>query len=75
MPPTAAKLWAARDVAREALRIGLARRGRGPVTEIVTSDVRLDRLPALTCWTEDGGPFLTLPLDYTEEPMPWRGDS
>ena len=27
MPPTAAKLWGARDVAREALRIGLAKRG------------------------------------------------
>jgi UbiD family decarboxylase len=30
--------------------------------------VRLDRLPALTCWPEDGGPFLTLPLVYTERP-------
>ncbi|HYN03864.1 MAG TPA: UbiD family decarboxylase, partial [Vicinamibacteria bacterium] len=68
MPPTAAKLWGARDVAREALRIGLAKRGRGPVTEVVTDDVRLDRLPALTCWPEDGGPFVTLPLVYTEHP-------
>ena len=32
MPPTAGKLWGARDVAFEALRIGLARRGAGPVT-------------------------------------------
>jgi UbiD family decarboxylase len=38
------------------------------VTETVTTDVRLDRLPALTCWAEDGGPFLTLPLVYTEHP-------
>ena len=68
MPPTAGKLWGARDVAREALRIGLAKRGRGPVTEVVTRDVRLDRLPALTCWPEDGGPFVTLPLVYTEHP-------
>ncbi|NIV50095.1 MAG: 4-hydroxybenzoate decarboxylase, partial [Gammaproteobacteria bacterium] len=27
-----------------------------------------DRLPALTTWSEDGGPFLTLPLVYTEHP-------
>jgi UbiD family decarboxylase len=68
MPPTAGKLWAARDVAREALRVGLSRRSRGPVTEVVTRDVRLDRLPVLTCWPEDGGPFVTLPLVYTEHP-------
>jgi UbiD family decarboxylase len=68
MPPTAGKLWAARDLAFEALRVGLARRARGPVTEVVTDDVRLDRLPALTCWPEDGGPFVTLPLVYTEHP-------
>jgi UbiD family decarboxylase len=67
MPPTPAKLWAARDVLGEALRIGM-RRGAGPVTDVVTRDVHLDRLPALTCWPEDGGPFLTLPLVYTERP-------
>jgi UbiD family decarboxylase len=68
MPPTLGKLWGARDVAGEALRIGLAKRGDGPVTERVTDDVRLDRLPVLTCWPEDGGPFVTLPLVYTEHP-------
>jgi UbiD family decarboxylase len=68
LPPTPAKLWGARDVAREALRIGASRRATGPVTETVTSDVRLDRLPALTTWSEDGGPFVTLPLVYTEHP-------
>lgn len=68
MPPTPARLWGARDVAREALRIGLSRRRSGPVAEVVTDDVRLDRLPALTTWPEDGGPFVTLPLVYTEHP-------
>ena len=68
LPPTAGKLWAARDVAKDALRIGLARRSRGPVTQVVTQDVRLDRLPALTCWPDDGGAFVTLPLVYTEHP-------
>jgi 3-polyprenyl-4-hydroxybenzoate decarboxylase len=68
VPPTAAKLWGARDVAAETLRIGLKQRSGGPVTEVVTRDVRLDRLPVLTCWPEDGGPFITLPLVYTEHP-------
>ena len=68
MPPTPGKLWGARDVGRELLRIGTRRRSSGPVTEIVTDDVRLDRLPALTTWERDGGPFLTLPLVYTEHP-------
>ncbi|PYQ22997.1 MAG: 4-hydroxybenzoate decarboxylase, partial [Acidobacteria bacterium] len=40
----------------------------GPVAEVVTRDVRLDRLPVLTCWPEDGGPFVTLPLVHTEHP-------
>ncbi len=68
LPPTPGKLWGARDLAREALRIGSSRKGSGPVTEIVTSDIRLDRLPVLTTWPEDGGPFVTLPLVYTEHP-------
>jgi UbiD family decarboxylase len=68
LPPTPSKLWGARGLAAEALRVGLRRRRRGPVTEVVTRDVRLDRLPALTCWPEDGGPFITLPLVYTEHP-------
>jgi len=68
LPPTLAKLWDARDVALAATKIGVKRRSDGPVTEVVTRDVRLDRLPALTCWPEDGGPFVTLPLVYTQHP-------
>ena len=68
LPPTPGKLWAARDVVGDALRIGVRRGRSGPVTDVVTNDVRLGRLPALTCWPEDGGPFLTLPLVYTERP-------
>jgi UbiD family decarboxylase len=68
LPPSPAKLWGARDLAREALRIGAARHRTGPVAEVLTGDVRLDRLPVLTTWPEDGGPFVTLPLVYTEHP-------
>ena len=68
LPPTAGKLWGARDAITDVMRIGLRSRASGPVTEVVTKDVRLDRLPVLTCWAEDGGPFFTLPLVYTEHP-------
>jgi UbiD family decarboxylase len=68
LPPTPAKLWGARDVGFELLKVGTRRASSGPVTERVTQDVRLDRLPALTCWPEDGGPFITLPLVYTTHP-------
>ena len=68
VPPTLPKLWAARDIARDAVRIGTSHRDRGPVTEVVTTDVRLDKLPVVTSWPDDGGPFITLPLVYTEHP-------
>jgi len=68
LPPTPSKLWAARDVARAALRVGSRRRRSGPVRQVVTSRANLHELPALTCWPEDGGPFITLPLVYTEHP-------
>jgi UbiD family decarboxylase len=68
LPPTPSKLWEARDVAAQAARVGTKRRSSGPVMDVVTRDVRLDQLPALTCWPEDGGPFVTLPLVYTQHP-------
>lgn len=68
LPPTPAKLWGARDVGLELLKVGTRRLATGPVREVVTSDVRLDRLPVLTCWPDDGGPFVTLPLVYTQHP-------
>jgi UbiD family decarboxylase len=68
LPPTPSALWGARDVALDLLKVGTRRVQRGPLVDIVTSDVRLDRLPALTCWPEDGGPFITLPLVYTTHP-------
>ncbi len=68
LPPTPSALWGARDVGLDLLRIGTRARRSGPVTEVIERDVRLDRLPVLTTWPEDGGPFVTLPLVYTEHP-------
>lgn len=30
--------------------------------------IRLSDLPQIKCWPDDGGPFVTLPLVYTEDP-------
>jgi len=68
LPPTPAKLWEARDVGLNLLRVGTRRQSSGPVLDVVTSDVRLDRLPVVTCWPDDAGPFVTLPLVYTQHP-------
>ena len=68
LPPTPAKLWGARDVALDLLKVGTRRLAAGPVREVVTSDVRLDRLPIITSWPDDGGPFVTFPLVYTQHP-------
>jgi UbiD family decarboxylase len=68
LPPTPGKLWDARDVGMELVKVGTRRVPHGPVIEQVTSDVRLDHLPIITSWSEDGGPFITLPLVYTTHP-------
>ena len=31
-------------------------------------EVDLDKLPILTCWPEDGGPYITLPMVITRDP-------
>ena len=68
LPPSVAGLWGARDVAGELIKVGTRRVSTGPVVDRNTAGVRLDRLPALTCWPKDGGPFITLPLVYTTHP-------
>lgn len=68
LPPTPRMLWGARGVVLELLRVGMRHRRSAPVVEVVTPDFSLHRLPVLTCWPQDGGPFITLPLVYTEHP-------
>ena len=68
VPPTLEKIWGARDVGLKLARVGMKNRKYGPVTEVVDRQPDLTRIPFLTSWPEDGGPFLTLPLVYTEHP-------
>ncbi len=41
---------------------------RGPCQDIVLDPPDLDRLPIMTCWPSDGGPFITLPSVITKDP-------
>jgi 4-hydroxy-3-polyprenylbenzoate decarboxylase len=43
---------------------------RAPCQEVVVreEEVNLTRIPVLTCWPQDGGPFITLPLVITHHP-------
>ncbi len=44
---------------------------RGPCQEVVLTgeDVDLTRLPILTCWPDDGGPYITLPMVISRDPQ------
>lgn len=68
LPPKPAELWKRRSVGLDLLRLGTTKTTRSPVTQVVDRPARLDQLPVLTTWQEDGGPFITLPLVYTENP-------
>ncbi|HEY3024548.1 MAG TPA: UbiD family decarboxylase [Pyrinomonadaceae bacterium] len=69
LPLEARELWQHRSLAREILRLGTRNVGRAPVKDVLEQPAHLDQLPVLTTWQEDGGPFITLPLVYTEHPV------
>lgn len=62
-------LWKFRDLVKTAWKLGTANCRSGPVMERVMNPARLKSLPQIHCWPMDGGPFLTLPLVYTEHPV------
>jgi UbiD family decarboxylase len=69
LPPKLPELWKHRSVALDLLKLGTTNTSRAPVKQVVDRPARLDQLPVLTTWQEDGGPFITLPLVYTENPI------
>jgi 4-hydroxybenzoate decarboxylase subunit C len=69
LPPRASELWKHRSLAMDVLKLGMRNTNRAPVTEVCDRPAKLNELPVLTTWQEDGGPFITLPLVYTENPL------
>ena len=67
MPPSLGALWQHRETFKDLARVGFKRRSSSQELCFDTPP-RLGRLPLLTTWPMDGGPFITLPLVYTEHP-------
>lgn len=44
--------------------------GRGACQEVIWQGAAADisKLPVITCWPKDGGPFVTLPIIHTKDP-------
>lgn len=42
--------------------------GKGKCQEVIINNPDLGKLPVLTCWPYDGGPFITLPVVHTRHP-------
>ncbi len=45
--------------------------GRGACQEVIWQGEQADinKLPVITCWPKDGGPFVTLPIIHTKDPQ------
>jgi 4-hydroxy-3-polyprenylbenzoate decarboxylase len=43
----------------------------GPCKEVIKkgADVNLREFPVLTCWPDDGGPYITLPMVFSKNPV------
>lgn len=44
------------------------KKGRGACQEVVMGSPDITKLPVITCWPNDGGPFVTLPVIHTKDP-------
>ena len=42
-------------------------KGRGACQESIIMSPDLSKIPVLTCWPKDGGPFITLPVIHTKD--------
>jgi UbiD family decarboxylase len=68
MPPTFDKLWSMRSLLFDGLKVGTRTVQNGPILDVHQEPPKMTELPLLTSWHSDGGPFVTLPLVYTEHP-------
>jgi 4-hydroxy-3-polyprenylbenzoate decarboxylase len=41
----------------------------GPCQEVIQREPDLNALPVLTCWPGDAGPFITLPMVFSKDPL------
>ncbi|MGD8835395.1 MAG: UbiD family decarboxylase [Desulfobacteraceae bacterium] len=74
MPPSLGNIWRARHDLIRMLPARMRNVSAGPVLQTQTDPADLNRLPVLTCWPDDGGPFFTWPLVHTTDPDNGRGN-
>lgn len=43
--------------------------GSGECQEVMMEKPDITKLPVITCWPKDGGPFVTLPIIHTKDPV------
>jgi len=43
--------------------------GKGECQEVIMQEPDITKLPVITCWPRDGGPFVTLPIIHTKDPV------
>ncbi|HEX6791486.1 MAG TPA: UbiD family decarboxylase [Candidatus Krumholzibacteria bacterium] len=68
-PPTPSALWNARDFFPRLLAFRPARVSTAPAQQVTERSPDLGGLPVITCWPQDGGPFITFPLVVTRHPQ------
>jgi 4-hydroxy-3-polyprenylbenzoate decarboxylase len=44
------------------------KKGRGACQEVIMTTPDITKVPVITCWPKDGGPFVTLPVIHTKDP-------
>ena len=67
-PPSLRRIAAASDFLPRLLAFRPARVSRAASQTVVRKNATLDNLPIITCWPQDGGPFITFPLVLTRHP-------
>ena len=45
------------------------KKGRGECQQVIMKEPDITQLPVITCWPKDGGPFVTLPVIHTKDPL------
>ncbi|MFZ5623141.1 MAG: UbiD family decarboxylase [Gemmatimonadota bacterium] len=70
-PPSLKTLWSARHQVARARFMRPQVVSRAPVQQVV-EEPRLDRMPHLTGWPRDGGPFITFGPTLTADPVTHR---
>lgn len=74
LPPRMSTLWKERSLGLLPFLVGLKKVGRAEVLANQLGPRGLLELPRFVSWPEDGGPFVTLPLVYTESPSNAKGN-